>query len=162
MNAMTLAKPTWRRTLVLALLAGMMIVALFSGMGRASAADVSTSTAAGPLGTSFVISGSGFAAAEKVSLWTTGPSGQALDAGYVYADNSGNFTLKVNTIDPSALATITNYTTLIDTYNDDGTLASEYWETILKETPSVGSWHMSAYGNTSAVTKVYDFSITAQ
>lgn len=163
MNAMTFAKPSMRRTVLLALAAVMLVAALFAGMGHASAADINASaTAGGPLGTTFVASGTGFGAAEKVTLWTTGPTGQALDAGYIYADNSGNFTLHINTIDPNALATTANYTTLIDSYNSDGTLASEYWETILKETPGVGSWHLTAYGNTSGVTKVFDFDITAQ
>jgi hypothetical protein len=140
------------------LMAASLVLALFASMGLANAADPQSS---GPLGTVFSASGSGFTPGEKIVLWTTDPNGQALDAGYIFADNSGNFQLKIDTLDPNALALTSNYTTLIDNYNSDGSLASEYWETFLKDTPGQGQWYITAYGTSSAVTKVFSFSVTA-
>jgi len=164
MMSQNVIKSSTSRRLVALALAGLMILSLFAGMSRAAlAADPNTvaSPTAGALGTEFSISGLGYAPGEKITLWTTDNTGQALDAGYIFADSQGNFSLKVDTFDPQALATTGNYTTLVATYDDNGNLTGGgYWELVLKDTPAAGAWHVTSEGTTSNLVKSYDFTIS--
>ncbi len=159
MNSHTMTKPSTTRLVAAALLAAVLLLSLFTGL-RAASADDSTSTVSSvAMGGSVMLTGSGFTPAEKIVMWTTDPNGQALDAGYIFADDQGNFSLKVTSYDPNGLATTGNYTTLTDTYDGDGNLTAEYWETILKDGPAAGVWHVTAQGTVSNVLKVGNFTL---
>jgi len=127
-------------------------------LGEQAATSADASPASGQLGTTFTLKGSGYEPGEKIGLWTTDPSGAALAASYVLADTSGNFQIRVQTSDPDALAQTlgANYTNLVTEYNTDGTILDQYLQVILYK-PSIGSWHLSAQGNTTGTSQVFNF-----
>jgi hypothetical protein len=159
MNSLTFTKISVRSLLTLALITGVLMLTLFAGVGRASADNsISTTNASS---SSLMLSGSGFVPQEKINLWTTSPSGQALDAGYIFADSNGSFSLKIDASDPNAVASSGNYTTLTDNYDADGNFISEYWETTLKDNPATGSWSITADSTTTSTVKVYSFTVAS-
>ncbi len=141
----------------LAILFTLMLVVFTLGRAKADGLEANASTSA-PLGGWVSLSGTGFTPGERINLWTTDPSGQALDAGYIFADNQGNFALRVDSFDPNGMGATGNFTTLTDNYDADGNITSEYWETILKDNPLPGSWSITANGTSSSVLTVYGFS----
>jgi hypothetical protein len=155
-----------RRLVAFALLLGLTMTMLFAGLGQANAADPQAPAQSGPIGSSFMLSGSGYTANERIELWTTNPNGQDLTASYIYADGQGNFSLKVDTSDPQALATTSNYTTLTTNYDPNNTdadgnpiILSQYWELTLVDGSGAGSWHVTGQGDTSTVTQVLSFNL---
>ncbi len=180
MNSIFSGKTYTQRKLILAVLAGLLVLALFMGsLGRAKADEDApgdgggdTGTGAdtaleaepgsGPLGATFEVNGTGFVGGEKLVLWTTDPNGQVLDAGYVFTDEAGNISLKIMSSDPNGVATNGNYTSLMQVATgsgEDGEVEiEEYWGTVLKQVPAAGKWHMTFKG--SAVTLAFTFTIT--
>jgi hypothetical protein len=154
MMSLTFTRTSYHRFLTFALITGVVMLALFTGIGRASADSTSTTAT---LSDSLMLSGSGFTPNEKIDLWTTDPKGKAVGAGYIFADNSGKFSLQIDANDPNGVALTSDYTTLTDNYDADGNFISEYWETTLMDGSPAGDWHITAHGDSSNILKVSEF-----
>jgi hypothetical protein len=118
--------------------------------------------AAGNIGTTFTLKGSGFNAGEKVNLTSTDPNNSKLGASYIIADNSGNIIVKAYTADPDGLAAAAggNYATLGTDYDDNNNVVDQYLKLILFK-PIVGNWTISGTGANSNNTQDFSFTIAA-
>jgi hypothetical protein len=161
MFAKNSARKSTRTFFSLTMVAAMLMVMFFAMIGNASAAtDVKASPESGRLGATFSLKMSGFLPGERVSLWSTDPKGKAMDASYIYADENGEFNLKVQTSDPDGLTDEdeANYTALKTVYDDDGNIVEQYLEIILHQ-PSKGAWAITAQGNDGGNLQVGSFTV---
>jgi hypothetical protein len=139
----------------------LMLGMIFYSLG-AFTAHADSGSATGLEGSVFTLKGSGFTPFEKVNLWTTAPSGAALAASYVLADQSGGFVIKAQTQDPSGLAQTLggNYTRSITDYDSSGNVLDTYLQLILFK-PAVGTWSVTGHGELSNVQQVLNFQVIA-
>lgn len=87
-------QPVLRLKLLLAvtfLTLGMVLTMFVATPAHAASATLTVTTKEVNLGGSIGISGTGYAAGEKIALWVTDPVGKAFDSAYLNADSKGNF-----------------------------------------------------------------------
>ncbi|NWJ47538.1 MAG: hypothetical protein HXX08_16895 [Chloroflexi bacterium] len=148
-----------RTTLQMGLAVLLMLGMIFYSLG-AFTAHAASNASTGLEGSVFTLKGSGFTPFEKVDLWTTDPSGAALSASYVLADQTGSFLIKAQTSDPDGLAQALggNYTRLFTDFDVNGVVVDTYLQLILFK-PSVGTWSVTGHGELSSVQQVMNFQV---
>lgn len=84
------------------------------------------------------VSGTGYTPNERVDLWLTAPDSTVKTYGYVFADNSGNFS---------------DFTYMPDTTGDS-------WSQIASmSTNMAGTWYVTARGDTSGASSIASFNV---